>query len=81
MVWGKLGLESLTDSVLAWIDALKGSPDWTKDGGQFVPGMQVWLKKPDFAEAPPRASGTGFLGMSAQEERDLSRILGESYDD
>lgn len=51
-LWLKLKLEPLADNVLAWVRSCASSPDWTKDDGQFVPGMQVWLKKHDFSEPP-----------------------------
>ena len=50
-VWNRLKLSS--PQVLAWIRALRDSPEWTAEGGQYVPAMGVWLKKPDFSEAPP----------------------------
>lgn len=77
-MWASLGLESLADRVLAWINAVKASGEWSKDGGRYVNGMQVWLKKPDFADDPPRASAGDFYGYSAKE---VSRLLGESYDE
>lgn len=51
-LWQKLGLDAHAENVMAWIRACSSSPDWQKDGGQFVPGMQVWLKKHDFSEPP-----------------------------
>ena len=55
--WRRLGLEPLTDRVLLWIEALAASDDWTRDDGQYVPGMQVWIKRPDFTDDPPPAKG------------------------
>ena len=51
-VWGKLGLEFYPANVLAWITAERATDDWKREGGQFVPGFEVWLKKHDFSEPP-----------------------------
>jgi hypothetical protein len=51
-VWRKENLERITDSIVAWIEAGRRSDDWIRDAGQFVPGMQVWLKGRDFSDPP-----------------------------
>lgn len=51
-IWNKRKLEPKADRVLAEIEQRVASTDWTKNGGEFVPGMQVWLKDVD-PDAPP----------------------------
>lgn len=31
--------------VLSGLEVCRASPDWRKEGGAFVPGMQVWIKE------------------------------------
>ena len=45
-VWQRLVLDK-SPHVLAWIEQ-----DDSLDGGQYTPGMQVWLNKQDFTEPP-----------------------------
>lgn len=51
--WKARKLDAITENVLAWIEHGKASEDWRRKGGQYVPGMQVWLKGHDFSEPPP----------------------------
>ena len=53
-VWEKLGLEAHVETVIAWIDASASSKDWERDGGRFVPAMEVWLGKVDVSAPPPK---------------------------
>lgn len=53
-VWKKLRLEHHTAGVLRWIEACSADEDWIKESGSLVPGFQVWLKRPDFTEDPPK---------------------------
>jgi hypothetical protein len=41
--WKRMNLEAITDSVLGALEKSKRSPDWTKDGGQFIPGPLPWI--------------------------------------
>lgn len=34
---------SLVDAMVAAIEAQRSSPDWVKDGGQFIPHLSTWL--------------------------------------
>jgi hypothetical protein len=49
------------DQMLAVLRAQKQGPDWTKDGGDFIPGPRPYLNQFKFldeslmAQAPPRA--------------------------
>ena len=51
-VWERDELEDEAEQVCKVIDAYRRSEDATKDGGQYVGGMQVWLKDRDFDEEP-----------------------------
>jgi hypothetical protein len=42
-VWRKAGAEAQTDAICSHVDALKRSPMWTKDGGQYIPAPLVYL--------------------------------------
>jgi hypothetical protein len=35
--------EAKTDAMIAKVNAYKASPQWTKDGGQYVPHARTWL--------------------------------------
>jgi hypothetical protein len=43
--WTKAGAESDVDRVIAHVERLKSSPNWTKDGGQFVPAPLVYVNQ------------------------------------
>lgn len=78
--WDKLALEPLAEKVLAWIVVMRASDDWTKDGGQFVPGMQVWLKGRDFSEPPPVPERSPVDGLSEKGRRTaaaMRRVLAD----
>jgi hypothetical protein len=75
-VWASRGLEKQAESVLAWIAFAAKSHDWTKTGpegvGQFVPAMEVWLKRIDFFEPPP-AVVLGASGLDDELEAAWAR--------
>jgi hypothetical protein len=85
-VWTRLKLEPLTDNVAAWIEFGKQQQDWQKDGGQYVPGFQVWIKGPDFSEPPAAMQPTKPRFESEQErkehheriERDMENLKAEA---
>lgn len=64
--WRRLRLESKADAVCAWIEALAAMPEWTRDGGDRVPGMHVWLPKVDFDEPPPAPADAPYLSDKGQ---------------
>jgi hypothetical protein len=43
-VWAMKGLDSQADAILAHVRTMRGSVDWTKDGGQFIPAPVVYLR-------------------------------------
>ena len=55
-VWATRKLEPEAERVLTWIHHAAATDDWQRQGGQFVPGMQAWLRGHDFSESPPKAA-------------------------
>jgi hypothetical protein len=43
--WKKHGCSKLLPQILTAVRACKISPDWTKDGGQFIPHPATWLNR------------------------------------
>jgi hypothetical protein len=41
--WRRFKLEAKADAILAALEWSKASPDWTKQGGAFIPGPHPWL--------------------------------------
>lgn len=54
--WIAAGLEPLTAEIVAHVEAMKLSADWTKSGGQYVPAPLVYLNQERY-KAPPAAAG------------------------
>ena len=42
--WKREKLAARADLILRWLDWNKLHPDWTKEGGQFIPGPYPWLR-------------------------------------
>ena len=54
--WRNMRLESnpeIVERVMRWLKWCASQHDWTKNGGQFVPGMQVWLSKHQWGSDEP----------------------------
>lgn len=53
-------IAQLAESVRRWCN----TPDWKKDGGQFVPGAHIWVKERKWESEPeiaaPQATGSNF---------------------
>lgn len=49
-VWQAKGLEPLADRILTVLERCERNPDWKKDGGQFIPGAQRWLRTEPWVE-------------------------------
>lgn len=43
--WESNGLEERADRIVAHVEAMRRSVDWTKDGGQFIPAPIVYLRQ------------------------------------
>lgn len=43
--WQAMNLEPLADQIIAAVQHFARSPEWTKDGGQFIPAPLVWLNQ------------------------------------
>ena len=65
-------LEPLTENVLAWIAYASATPDFTKNDGEFVAAMEVWLKKPDFREPPPLSIARASSGLSERDQKNVA---------
>jgi hypothetical protein len=52
--WAALGCDALAPRIMAALAAAKASPDWAKEGGEFVPAPLVWLNQARW-EAPTAA--------------------------
>jgi hypothetical protein len=49
-VWQAKGLEPLADRILTVLERCERNPDWKKEGGQFIPGAQRWLRTEPWVE-------------------------------
>jgi hypothetical protein len=64
--WNKLAPdEALRDRILTAIEEHKRSPQWRKDGGQFIPHPATWLNQRRWEDDPagvmPVSGATQFL--------------------
>lgn len=66
--------EALMQTILTAIERQKASPQWTKDGGQFVPHPATWLNQRRWEDEPPKATSNSGRVMPAQQysQRDYS---------
>jgi uncharacterized protein YdaU (DUF1376 family) len=56
------------DEVVGAITACAATPDWTKDGGVFIPAMEVWIRKRGWdtsAGVTSKSSPTGAAAAAA----------------
>ena len=61
-VWDKLSPDdALCDTILSAVEAQKRSPQWTKDGGQYIPHPRTWLNQRRWEDelAPIQLTGMG----------------------
>lgn len=49
-VWQAKGLEPLASRILTVLERCERNPDWQKEGGQFIPGAQRWLRTEPWVE-------------------------------
>jgi hypothetical protein len=49
-VWQAKGLEPIADRILTVLERCERNPDWQKEGGQFIPGAQRWLRTEPWLE-------------------------------
>lgn len=56
--WNKINPDKpLFDEIMAGLDRARGSPSWTKDGGQFIPHPATWLNGMRWTDAPVTVIG------------------------
>jgi len=58
------------DDLLAAIHRAKASPQWAKDGGQFIPHPATWLNRGQWADVPTETKPSVFEEFLARGERD-----------
>lgn len=67
--------QEMLSAMLAAIETQCASPQWQKDGGQFIPNPATWLKEGRWMDEPlPVASRRGYK-QHAYTERDLDKLL------
>lgn len=54
--WRKSDFDLVSDEIIAHVEALKRSTDWTKDGGAFIPAPLVYLNNRRWEGAEPGAA-------------------------
>jgi len=70
-VWQAKALEPITDRILEVLERCEANPDWTKQGGEFVPGAQRWLRTEPWLEdeAQPQAPAAQQRGTVVIDRR------------
>ena len=63
------------DDLLAAIHRAKGSPQWAKDGGQFIPHPATWLNRGQWADVPTETKPTVFEEFLARGGDDDAKRL------
>ena len=44
-VWGRAKLESIAEQIVSHVERMAATPDWTKEGGAYVPAPLVYLNQ------------------------------------
>lgn len=58
------------DDLLESIRKAKASPQWAKDGGQYIPHPATWLNRGQWADVPTETKPTVFEEFLARGEQD-----------
>lgn len=58
------------DDLLESIRKAKASPQWAKEGGQYIPHPATWLNRGQWADVPPETTPSVFEEFLARGERD-----------
>jgi hypothetical protein len=76
--WTRMKCDGIAETVMAGLKAWKASEAWTKDGGQFVPGIHRWLKNRQWENIPEPAAANadenGFVRVPLSESQ-LDELL------
>lgn len=75
--WKKHRCEDIAETVLTGLEAWKASEEWTKDGGQFVPGLHRWLKARKWLEPPQPTNGAAVSRRQQQRDAEIEQALAE----
>lgn len=59
------------DQVIAATERLSRSPDWTKEGGKFIPHPTTWLNRGGWEDEPAPANGRGAYGTGHDPREDF----------
>jgi len=80
--WRALRPRPDVESVLTAIDESRDSDDWTKDGGRFVPALEVWIAKRGWDSSDGRADPADEgVGSRANEMLRRARLHRETMGD
>lgn len=60
--------EALTDTMIAAVQAQIASPQWLKDGGQFIPHPRTWLHQGRWEDEPVVSAPVQSSGIPSAEE-------------
>ena len=66
-VWRQRDFDQESGAILAHVEALKASVDWTKEGGKFVPAPLVYLNQRRWEGADLSAPGAGVPALYRRE--------------
>lgn len=54
-LWTREKLEAVSEQIVLHVEAMKLTPDWVKDGGQYAPNAQTYLSQRRFEDGFPEA--------------------------
>ena len=73
--------EALTERIVAAVEEQKRWPDWTKDGGRFIPHPATWLNRGSWSDEPTE-HGTALVSdrtrQNEEHRREAVRLIEES---
>lgn len=66
--WEKAGITpDMVPGILAALERQKRTPQWTKNGGQFIPHPTTWINGERWTDEVPDVGPTGFVASTAPE--------------
>jgi hypothetical protein len=80
--WKSRGFEPMADEIVDNVEAWKGSEDWLKDGGAFIPAPMVYLNRERWQAPPPTQTPayqpTHQVSRKEKERDDFTAALREA---
>jgi uncharacterized protein YdaU (DUF1376 family) len=73
--------DALTDRIVAAVEKQKAWPDWTKDGGRFIPHPATWLNRGSWDDEPTERGTTLVSDLTRQNDahrREALRLIEEN---